>query len=178
MGQAYTLLIADDEFFILERLKRLLAQEQTDFTLLSACANGRDAMEKIETLQPDLAILDIKMPFLTGLEIAEQIKSRGLPTRVILLTSFDLFDFAQQAVSYRVLSYLLKPIKADDLLHVLRDAHAEIAAQHEEKKSCRAMPRTPRSRSCISFSPAARCRPTCARRFPCFPPRLSSGCCF
>ena len=134
MGQAYTLLIADDEFFILERLKRLLAQEQTDFTLLAACANGRDAMEKIETLQPDLAILDIKMPFLTGLEIAEQIKSRGLPTRVILLTSFDLFDFAQQAVSYRVLSYLLKPIKADNLLHVLRDAHAEIAAQHEEKE--------------------------------------------
>ena len=67
MDQAYTLLIADDEFFILERLKRLLAQEQTDFTLRAACANGKDAMEKIETLQPDLAILDIKMPFSPGL---------------------------------------------------------------------------------------------------------------
>lgn len=126
----YTLLIADDEYFILERLKRMLEQEQHDFTLLAACANGKDAMEKIEALRPDLAILDIKMPFLSGLEIAGQIKARGLPTRVILLTSFDLFDFAQQAVSYQVFSYLLKPIKAEELLRVLREARHEIEQTH------------------------------------------------
>lgn len=130
-----TLLIADDEFFILERLKRMLMQEQKEFELVAACNNGKQALEQIRTLKPDLAILDIRMPFLSGLEIAEQIKQDSLQTQVILLTSYDLFDFAKQAVNLHVFSYLLKPIKQAELLQVLKQAAESIDRQRVRSRN-------------------------------------------
>ena len=79
-------------------------------------------MQIIEEKSPDLAILDIKMPFLSGLDIARQIYEKNLKTKVVILTSYDYFDFAKQAVRYQVFSYLLKPVNVNELKEILADA--------------------------------------------------------
>ena len=126
-----TLLIADDEFFILERLKRITDYPALGYNLTAAVLNGRDAMQIIEEESPDLAILDIKMPFLSGLDIAGQIYEKNLKTKVVILTSYDYFNYAKQAIKYQVFSYLLKPVNVDELKEILADAAREIGEQRQ-----------------------------------------------
>lgn len=129
-----TLLIADDEYFILERLKQMTDYTALGYELVGMASNGREAMQNIETLRPDLAIIDIKMPFLSGLDIAQQVREQGLPTKIILLTSYDYFDFAQQAIRFQVLSYLLKPIKEKELTRALTEARARLEAEKADER--------------------------------------------
>lgn len=132
-----TLFIADDEYFILERLKQLLDYPGLGYRLIGTAQNGHDALQFIERQTPDLAILDIKMPGLSGLEIAEQIYRKKYNTKVIILTSYDYFDFARQAVKYQVFSYLLKPINARELEKTLTDITETIHKEKErETKLC------------------------------------------
>lgn len=126
-----TLLIADDEYFILERLKQIIDYQSLGYQLTDTAQNGRDAMRIIEEKAPDLAILDIKMPCLSGLDIAEQIYTNKWKTKVVILTSYDYFDFARQAISCQVFSYLLKPVNKADLTEILTDAAKLILDQKE-----------------------------------------------
>ena len=125
----HKLLIADDEYFIVERMKIIVDYAKLGYELIATAANGKDALEQIERLKPDLAILDIKMPFLSGLEVAQRIRSAQLPTRVILLTSYNYFEFAKQAIQSQVFSYLLKPVQVEELEKVLCEAASAINAQ-------------------------------------------------
>ena len=126
-----TLLIADDEYFILERLKQIIDYQSLGYQLTDTAQNGRDAMRIIEEKAPDLAILDIKMPCLSGLDIAEQIYTNKWKTKVVILTSYDYFDFARQAISCQVFSYLLRPVNKADLTEILTDAAKLILDQKE-----------------------------------------------
>lgn len=125
------LILADDEFFILERLKTIVDYREYGFELVGTAMNGRTAMELIEKFEPDLAILDIKMPFLSGLDIAEKIRKSQLHTKIVILTSFDYFDFAKKAIQHQVFSYLLKPVKEDELRETLSDAARELTLFHK-----------------------------------------------
>lgn len=128
----FRLLIADDEYFILERLKNLLDYSKYDFDLCSTVNNGNDAYEFIIEQEPDLAILDIKMPYLSGLEIAEKVCQKKCRTKIIILTSYDYFSFAQQSIKYHVFSYLLKPIKKEELSQVLIEAANVLTKERED----------------------------------------------
>jgi DNA-binding LytR/AlgR family response regulator len=105
-----TALIADDE----PHLARALAAELTalwpDLQLLHVARNGVEAAERIAALQPDLAFLDIQMPGLTGLEVAQGIEGT---TRVVFVTAYD--EFAVQAFEQAALDYVLKPLKTERL---------------------------------------------------------------
>ena len=72
-----TLLIADDEYFILERLKRILNYSELGFELIASASNGKETLRLIEDLEPDLAIVDIKMPYISGLDIAKYIYEKS-----------------------------------------------------------------------------------------------------
>lgn len=127
-----TLLIADDEYFILENLKRITDYPALGYHLIATALNGRDAMQIIEEKSPDLAILDIKMPFLSGLDIARRIYEENRKTKVVILTSYDYFDFAQQSIKYQVFSYLLKPVNVNELKEILTDAAMQINDQRQK----------------------------------------------
>ncbi|MDP3822079.1 MAG: LytTR family DNA-binding domain-containing protein [Burkholderiales bacterium] len=105
-----TALIADDEPHLAQHLGEQLSKLWPGLQLLPPARNGVEAADRIATLQPDLAFLDIKMPGLSGLEVAQGIEGR---TRVVFVTAFD--EFAVKAFEQEALDYVLKPVSAQRL---------------------------------------------------------------
>ena len=105
-----TALIADDEPLLRDVLERLLGQLWPELEIVKVAANGVEAAEAIAALEPDIAFLDIQMPGLTGLEVAQGIEGG---TRVVFVTAYD--QYAVEAFEARAVDYLLKPLKADRL---------------------------------------------------------------
>ncbi len=104
-----TVLIADDEPHLARALQTQLAH-WPELKIVAVARNGLEAAERIATLQPDIAFLDIQMPGLTGLEVAQGIEGS---TRVVFVTAFD--EYAVQAFDEEAVDYVLKPVKLDRL---------------------------------------------------------------
>jgi len=105
-----TALIADDEPHLAQYLKAQLAQAWPELQIVRTAAHGIEAAEAIAALEPDIAFLDIQMPGLTGLEVAQGIEGA---TRVVFVTAYD--QYAVDAFEARAVDYLLKPLKAERL---------------------------------------------------------------
>lgn len=121
-------LIADDEPHLAQYLKQQLNQLWPELEIVAIAKNGVEAAEQIAALQPDLAFLDIQMPGLTGLEVAQGIEGK---TRVVFVTAYD--DYAVDAFEAAALDYLLKPLKTERLARCLeRLRAAEQAGQDEQ----------------------------------------------
>lgn len=101
-----SIIIADDHPLILKGLTDFLKEK--DYNLVGSAVNGKEAFEMIKTLRPEIAILDIQMPFLTGLEIAEQCKDLELPTKIILITFEKDETIYNQAKELEIYGYVLK----------------------------------------------------------------------
>ena len=107
------ILIADDESI---RVLSLRVQLQNlGYQVVGEAANGREAVELARRLQPDLVIMDIKMPVMDGIEAAEAI-TRERPIPIILLTAYSEAELAQRAAETNISAYLMKPVSEDDLL--------------------------------------------------------------
>ncbi len=132
----YKLIFADDENLVRNKISQMIDWEKAGFTLSGCCANGYELMELLEKEIPDLVILDINMPFITGLEAARQIRHSYPHTRLVFLTGYTDFKFAQQAVELNALKYIVKPVAAQELLNVLEEARAEL---DEESRRIRKM---------------------------------------
>jgi len=118
-----TALIADDEPHLALYLKDQLKKLWPELDVVHVAKNGIEAAEKIAALQPDLAFLDIQMPGLTGLQVAQGIEGA---TRVVFVTAYD--EFAVQAFDQAALDYLLKPLKTERLGLALDRVKAALAA--------------------------------------------------
>lgn len=105
-----TALIADDEPHLLRHLQTLLAQAWPELELLAPARNGLEAAERIASETPDIAFLDIQMPGLSGLEVAQGIEG---DTRVVFVTAYD--EYAVRAFETAAVDYLLKPLKLERL---------------------------------------------------------------
>jgi two-component system, LytTR family, response regulator len=103
--------IADDERPAREYLKRLLS-ELDDVDTVGEAENGTEALEAIRTLKPDLALLDLQMPEMSGIEVVRQLRKTQMPL-VAFVTAFD--DYAVQAFELNAVDYLLKPVEPDRL---------------------------------------------------------------
>lgn len=109
-------LIADDEPLARRGLQTLLASEK-DVDVVAACADGVEAIAKIEDLRPDLVFLDIRMPEVDGFAVVRALRLERLPL-IIFVTAFD--DYALEAFRVHALDYLLKPVKAGDVAKALQ----------------------------------------------------------
>lgn len=116
-------LIADDEPHLAQYLLTQLAQLWPELEIVHVARNGVEAAQKIAELQPELAFLDIQMPGLSGLEVAQGIE--GL-TRVVFVTAYD--EYAVQAFEHAALDYLLKPLKTERLARTIERVKAALAA--------------------------------------------------
>jgi DNA-binding LytR/AlgR family response regulator len=112
-------LIADDEPHLAHYLKEQLHQLWPELDIVHVSKNGLDAAAKIAELQPDLAFLDIQMPGLSGLEVAQGIEGT---TRVVFVTAYE--EYAVQAFEQAALDYLLKPLKVERLRKTLERIRA------------------------------------------------------
>lgn len=114
-----TLYLAEDQSMLNSALTQLLDLEE-DLHVLGSAGDGAKAWEDIQQLKPDVAILDIEMPKLTGLDVADKIHESDLPMKVIILTTFAQKAYFERAVAAKVNGYLLKDNPSDDLIAVIR----------------------------------------------------------
>jgi two-component system, NarL family, response regulator DesR len=112
-------LIAEDQGMVRGALAALLNLED-DIEVIAEAADGVQAVELIASLLPDICILDIEMPGQSGLDVAEQVKKRGLPCRVVMLTTFARPGYLQRALKAGVNAYLLKDAPVEELAKALR----------------------------------------------------------
>jgi len=112
-------MLADDHALIRQGLKTLL--ETHGFQVVGEASNGQEALRSAEMTHPDVAILDINMPVLNGVDAARELKKSSLNTRVILLTQHDEDQYVTEALRVGVKGYVLKNQIADDLVHAIRE---------------------------------------------------------
>ena len=110
------LLVAEDELIERKVLCRTLQKYLGDLICLYEAKNGREALEIFAREAPQVAVLDIEMPGLTGLEVARKIRETDRNCAILFLTGFDKFDYARQAISVRAMDYLLKPYNEQELV--------------------------------------------------------------
>jgi DNA-binding LytR/AlgR family response regulator len=117
-----TALIADDEPHLAQYLRDQLLAQWPDLDIVALARNGVEAARLIAEHQPDLAFLDIRMPGLTGLEVAQGIEGA---TRVVFVTAYD--EFAVQAFDQEAVDYVLKPVRAERLARTLERVRRSLA---------------------------------------------------
>lgn len=111
----YTVLVVEDEYdqrrAVIERVDWAAA----GFEVIGEAENGVEALELLETLEPDLILTDIKMPMISGLDLAEKVREIRPATQMVILSGYDSFEYARKAINYNIISYLLKPISSSEL---------------------------------------------------------------
>lgn len=113
---------ADDHPILRKGVSNLLV-ETRDIDWTGSAGDGQEALEKIRTIQPDVAILDIEMPHLTGLEVAETLLKEGIKTAFVLLTLFKDETFFRNAMAMGIKGYLLKESSEQEILDCIRSVH-------------------------------------------------------
>lgn len=125
--------LVEDETIIREGLRDIIPWQQYGYTLVGDAGDGEKALPMIRELRPDVLITDIKMPFMDGLALANLV-SRELPgTKIIIISGYDDFEYARQAIRIGVEQYLLKPITKTMLIKTLNDVQEKIQAEREQE---------------------------------------------
>ncbi len=122
----YTLLVADDEESMYTGLTTMVDWAGLRLQLVGAYRSGQEVLQALQQRNVDVILTDIRMPGVTGIDIAHYVWEAGLTTRVILLSGYKDFEYAQQAMQYGVRHYLTKPFLMDSLRSVVRDVLADL----------------------------------------------------
>jgi two-component system, response regulator YesN len=126
------ILVVDDERPVVEGISHIVRRDlSAEFEVAGSASSGRDAIEKAAALSPDLVLMDVRMPGLSGLDAIREMRKRGSSAYVILITAYERFDIAHEAVELGVLDYLLKPVSKDALARSLRAAAGLIERKGE-----------------------------------------------
>lgn len=128
----YKILIVDDEAVVREGIRDNINWSELGFELVGDCENGSEALEVVDRLQPDVVLTDICMPFLDGLELARYISVKYPRIKVIILTGYDEFEYAHQAVKLKAYDFLLKPITAAELRRILDKVKNDLDEETEK----------------------------------------------
>ena len=126
-------LIADDEPIERMIVTRTIQKYFPEELAVVSAVNGREAVEQFFAENCQIALLDIEMPGMNGLEAAEQIRERDKNCSIIFLTAFDEFNYAKRAIAVRAMEYLLKPVEDQELEAVLAEA-IRIADEHTDDR--------------------------------------------
>ncbi|WJH33630.1 response regulator [Paenibacillus sp. CC-CFT747] len=114
------MLIVDDEPVICRGLRETIPWETIGVEVVGDASDGVEALERIESQPVDLVLTDIHMDGMDGLELAKELRQRYPHIRIIILSGYDYFDYARQAIRIGVEDYLLKPVDVDELMEMVR----------------------------------------------------------
>lgn len=117
--QKYRIMIVDDEADVREGIVRHIDWESLGFEIVAEAENGRDALDKAENTEMDVVLTDIKMPFIDGLQLSAELTKMYPGIQIIILSGFDEFEYAQEAIKLNVAEYILKPVNVAELTAIL-----------------------------------------------------------
>lgn len=120
MTEKMKIAIVDDEWIIREGIKKLVNWEKQHCTVVGEAADGLEAVNLVETLKPDILIIDINLPILSGLEVIRKLKEKKADISIIIISGYDDFCYCQEALRLNVTEYLLKPIDYRELEEIVK----------------------------------------------------------
>lgn len=127
-----TVVIMDDEYYFRQAVKKYLSECDGKYEVIGEAKNGREGVEVVDTLQPDVVLVDINMPVMTGIEVAEELNRRHFPGKVIILSGYGEFEYAQKSIKFGVWDYLLKPVSRQQLLESMEKAAEQIYMERDQ----------------------------------------------
>jgi len=116
------ILIVDDQVLFAESLKAVLETAGEDFKVCGLAENGREAVDAVDELRPDLVLMDVRMPVMDGVAATRILKAKNPSLRILMLTTFEDDEYVREALRYGVGGYLLKSIPTAELLASLKAA--------------------------------------------------------
>ena len=130
----WKVLIADDEPKVRRGLRATIEQSESDMIVVAEAEDGQSALRAVKEARPDILLVDIRMPFLDGLQLIEQINSLTRDCVIVVVTGHDEFEYAKRALQLRVFDFILKPISQDQLTDVLKRARLELEALRKQNR--------------------------------------------
>ncbi len=130
----YRLLLVDDEPEIREGLREVVDFASLGFEVVGEAGTGLDALRIADALSPDLVITDIRMPLMDGLTMARQMSKTLTTVRFVILSGYDDFEYARQAIEIPTMGYVLKPISAAEFTEMLRGVRAKLDEEFERRR--------------------------------------------
>ncbi|MCI9463556.1 MAG: response regulator [Lachnospiraceae bacterium] len=130
----YKIMLADDEGIVIDSLKFIIEKEFGDECMVEYAKTGRSVIELAEKFRPDIAIMDIQMPGINGIEAMKEIRKSNGNVLFIVMSAYDKFDYAKEAIKLGVLEYITKPMERTKIIAVLKRG-MEIVEGEREKRS-------------------------------------------
>lgn len=130
----FKLLIADDEQIVIEGIRDSIDWGRYEIEIVGTAKNGSEALKLAKDLKPDIIISDIKMPGLNGLELIEELKDFLPNVKVILISAYEEFDYAKQAIRLGVNSYLSKPVKKAEVINEVNKIKSQLEQKQYEEE--------------------------------------------
>ena len=131
----YKFLMVDDEEIVRRGFRRKIDWDSLGFEFLEPCENGRDAIEAIERLHPDVVMTDIYMPHVDGLAVAAHAAEHHPELVIVILSGYDEFEYARKAIRNRVFEYVLKPVTSRDLSSLLVKLKAKLDTDRRARQN-------------------------------------------
>lgn len=127
------MIIADDERLIRESLYQLIDWASVGVEVVATAENGLEALEKTMALQPDILLSDIEMPEMSGIDLVRSLREQGCDCKVIFLTAYSEFSYAQSAIRYGVTDYILKPIDEQQLINSVAACAGTVRSARQDR---------------------------------------------
>ncbi|MBO5372451.1 MAG: response regulator [Lachnospiraceae bacterium] len=125
--------LVEDEVVIRDAIHKMIPWSEYGFELIGEAKDGEMALPLIKKSEPDVLITDIKMPFMDGLTLSRLVKKDLPNTKIIIISGYDDFEYARQAISLGIEQYLLKPISKAEFLEVLEGIRSKYEKENEQK---------------------------------------------
>lgn len=133
MENKYKVLIADDEYWTREKLRRMIEWEKYSIECLEPATNGEEVLERLEAEQPDILITDINMPYVNGIELLQQVQKNYPEVITFVISGYDDFEYVRESFMAGSMNYLLKPVSKFDLINALSKALDKVSENRNQK---------------------------------------------
>lgn len=130
----YQMLIVDDEPIVRDGIRKLIPWEEYGFEICGEGMDGKDGLCKVVTYHPDLVLVDIKMPGMSGMDMIRDARKQGFDGDFIILTGYADFEYAKAAISLGVRGYLLKPIDEEELISMIERVALDLTRKKEKEQ--------------------------------------------
>ena len=131
----YTVLLVDDEEEVIQIIMKKIDWEGLGYSVIGYACNGVKALEMVEEYQPDVVMTDIKMPYMDGMALSNQIKSEFPTTKILIFTGFDEFEYAREAIHLEIEEYILKPVNSVELTNVFAQLKIKLDREISERRN-------------------------------------------
>lgn len=131
----YKIMLADDEGIVIDSMKFIIEKEFGDSCIIEYAKTGRSVIELAETFRPDIAVMDIQMPGINGIEAMKEIRTFSRSTVFIVMSAYDKFDYAKEAIKLGVMEYITKPMDRNRIVAALNKAMKQIDSDREKRSN-------------------------------------------